>query len=115
MPERSQMEEVKKQAPGMAPVYWGHLASRDLLDSNGREIGVVRGILVDKDWTIPQIVVEAKKEILDEVGIEPKHKVMDVMLVNLPTSYVDVASDVVRLNTDFRSLKGKVKLYEVRR
>ena len=117
MPEKQQMKGVEKQAgPEMAAlVYWGHTGSNEVLDSNGRKVGIVRGFLIDKNWMISQLVIEVKKEILDEVGIEPKHKVMDVMLVHLPSSYVDVASDVVRLNTDFRSLKGKVNLYEVRK
>ena len=38
-------------------------------------------------------MVEVKKEILDEVGIEMKHEVINVALVNLPTSYVEVAAD----------------------
>ncbi len=117
MPEMRQMKEVEKHAgPEMAAlVYWGHTGSRDVLDSNGRKVGIVRGFLINKDWMISQLVVEVKKEILDEAGIEQKHKVLNVALVHLPSSYVDVASDVVRLNTDFRSLKGKVDLYEVRK
>ena len=117
MPETRQMKEVEKQAgPEMAAlVYWGHTGSRDVVDSNGRRVGIVRGFLIDKDWMISQLVVEVKKEILNEVGFEQKHKVLNVALVNLPSSYVDAASDVVKLNTDFNSLRGKVQLYEVRK
>ena len=117
MPEMRQMKEVEKQAgPEMAAlVYWGHTGSREVVDNNGRKVGIVRGFLIDKNWMISQLVIEVKKEILDEIGFEPKHKVMDVELVHLPSRYVDVASDVVRLNTDFRSLKGKIDIYEVRR
>lgn len=116
MPERHQMEQVEKREQGMAGlVFWGHLASRDIITADGRKVGVARGILIDKDWTIPQIVVEVDRNILDEVGLEMKHRVINVALVNLPTSYVEVAADVVRLNTNLAGLKGKVNVYEVRK
>jgi hypothetical protein len=111
------MKEVEKHTPSdiAGMIFWGHTASREVIDSNGRKLGIVRGFLVDKNWMISQLVIEVKKEILDEVGFEQKHKVLNVALVNLPSSYVDVASDVVRLNTAFNSLRGKVHLYEVRK
>jgi hypothetical protein len=110
------MEQVGTRAQGMAGlVFWGHLASREVITGDGRKVGVARGILIDKDWKISQIVVEVKKEILDEVGIEMKHSVINVAMVNLPTSYVEVAADVVRLNTDLAGLRGKVQVYEIRK
>ena len=116
MPERQQMKGVEKQAPEMAGlVYWDYPESRDVITRDGKNIGVVRGFLIDTDWKIPNLVVEVRREILDEAGIEQKHKIINVALVNLPTSYIDVASDVVQLNTDLASLKGKVQPYEVRR
>ncbi len=117
MPEMRQMKEVEKHATSdiTGMVFWGHVASKEVVDSNGRKLGIVRGFLVDKDWMISQLVIEVKKEILEEAGFEQKHKVLNVALVHLPTSYVDVASDVVKLNIDFNSLKGKVWPYEVRK
>ena len=76
MAERHQMEQVGKQSPEMAGlVFWGHLASRDVITNDGRKVGVARGILIASDWTIPEIVVEVNRNILDEVGIEQKHKI----------------------------------------
>jgi sporulation protein YlmC with PRC-barrel domain len=90
-------------------VYWAHMESREAITIDGRMVGIVRGILIDPTtWTIPLLVVEARKGIMEELNIE---KPLQSSLVTIPTSYVKSISDVVELNTDLASMGGTVKIF----
>jgi sporulation protein YlmC with PRC-barrel domain len=89
-------------------VYWGYLESKDVMDSNGKFVGVMRGIVIDNNWTIPKVVIEVKKNILDELGIEKP--LLSVALVELPSEYVRNGTDMVQLTGDVNSLKWKAEL-----
>jgi sporulation protein YlmC with PRC-barrel domain len=102
------MPETKTEM--MGAVYWGYLQSKDVLDSDGRYVGILRGILIDNKWTIPEVVIEVNKSILDELGVD-YDPLFDVALVNLPTEYVKNVGDIVQLTGNVASLKGFVKLY----
>lgn len=90
-------------------IYWGQVESRQAITTDGAMIGLVRGILVDRDnWTIPYIVVEVGTGMMEELGMErPFHST----LVTIPTSLVKDITYMVELNTDLGSLKGKVEMF----
>ena len=94
----------------MEVVFWGYLQSKDVLDSNGRYVGLLRGIMIDNKWTIPAAIIEVNPDVMDELGVvyDP---VLETGLVNLPTQYVKSVGDVVQLTDDVASLKGFVNLY----
>jgi len=102
------MAESKTEMLGA--VYWGYMQSKDVLDSSGRYVGILRGIMIDNKWTIPEVIIEVNKGILDEFGVD-YDPLFDVALVNLPTEHVKNVGDVVQLTDNVASLKGIVKLY----
>jgi sporulation protein YlmC with PRC-barrel domain len=104
----NKMAESKTEMLGA--VYWGYMQSKDVLDSSGRYVGILRGIMIDNKWTIPEVIIEVNKGILDEFGVD-YDPLFDVALVNLPTEHVKNVGDVVQLTDNVASLKGIVKLY----
>lgn len=90
-------------------VYWGYLQSKDVLDVNGKFVGVMRGFVIDGNWTIPKVVIEVGDNILDEMDI--KRSLLETALVELPSEYVRNGIDVIQLTGDVDSLKGKANLY----
>ena len=64
--------------------------------------------MIDSNWTIPKVVIEVKKNILDELGIEKP--LLKVALVELPTKYVRNGTDVAQLTDSVDSLKWKAEL-----
>jgi sporulation protein YlmC with PRC-barrel domain len=116
----------------------GRLESRDVITDDGRLIGVLKGILVDTTaWTVPQLVVEVNKNVLDEIKMQKPmlstfavnvptlptnyfKKIMDdlnirkpgAVLVNIPTTHVRGTSDVVQLNTDLSAVGSIVTISE---
>ena len=102
-------ETAKEKAETKGLVYWGHLESKDVLDPNGRFVGILRGFVITSDWTIPKVVIEVNRSILDELGIEKP--LLSVALVELPTEFVRNGTDVAQLTGDVNSLKWKAELY----
>jgi sporulation protein YlmC with PRC-barrel domain len=114
----------------------GELESRDIITDDGRRIGVLKGILVDTTaWTVPQLVIEVNKKILDEIKIKkpmlstvlvnvptlPTNYLKDILddlnlkkpgavLVNVPTTHVKSTSDVVQLDTDLSAVSSVVTI-----
>lgn len=90
--------------------FWGNVEPREVITKDGKDVGIVRGILVDtKNWTIPHLVVEVNNKTLDEFEI--KKPLLSVALINLPTKYVQSVSDVVTLKTNIGSMSGDVNIY----
>ncbi len=105
-------ESATQRAEEMEAVFWGYLQSTDVLDSDGRYVGILRGIMIANNWTIPDVIIEVNNNILDELGVD-YNPMLDVALVNLPTQYVESVGDVVQLTDNVASLKGKVSMYFV--
>ena len=54
----------------MKNIELGKLDSRDVYSEDGRLVGVLKGILVDTaGWTVPQLVVEVNKKVLDDLNL----------------------------------------------
>jgi molecular chaperone DnaK (HSP70) len=103
------METATRESESVQTIYWGYLESKDVLDTNGEYVGVLRGILIADNWTIPEVVIEVNEDVLDEMGVETP--LFSDALVNLPSRYVRNGSDVVQLTENVASLKEAAKPY----
>ena len=91
-------------------VYWAQMESKQAITTDGVMVGLVRGILVDKDnWTIPYIAVEVKTDMMERLNME---RPFQSTLVTISTSLVKDIAYMVELNADLESLKGAVELFD---
>jgi len=101
-------EVVRSKDLGL--VYWGRVEAKQAVSSDGKMIGLVRGILVDpKTWTIPYLVAEGNKDALEKLSIQGGD------LVTIPTRFVKSVSYMVELNTDLTSMIGAISEYKIER
>jgi len=92
-------------------VYWGRVEAKEAVTSDGKLIGLVRGILIDpKTWTIPSLVVEGDKDALVKLNIE---KPQGGELVTIPTRFVKNVAYMVELNVDLASLTGGISRFKI--
>ncbi|KQM12061.1 hypothetical protein AOA80_04655 [Methanomassiliicoccales archaeon RumEn M1] len=89
------------------PLEMGDLEDRDVITSDGRVIGQLKGAWIDtNNWQVASLVIDLRKEVVDELNI--KKPVLKAARINLPTSYVQRVADVVQLNTDMSGLAASV-------
>lgn len=125
---------MQESTTAMKNIELGKLDSRDVYSEDGRLVGVLKGILVDTaGWTVPQLVVEVNKKVLDDlnltkpmlstyVNVHSPHvksfmdelnlKKPGTVLVNVPTTHVRSISDVVQLSSDLASVGSIVTIAE---
>ena len=85
------------------PLELGCIEDREVITTDGRNIGTLTGAWVDLGtWSVTALVVELKKDVVDELNV--KKPALRTAKVNIPTSYVKNIADVVQLNTDVGTL-----------
>ncbi len=85
------------------PLEMGCIEERDVITTDGRNIGKLTGAWIDiGTWSVTALVVNLNKEVVDELNV--KKPVLRTAKVNIPTSYVQNVADVVQLNTDVATL-----------
>jgi sporulation protein YlmC with PRC-barrel domain len=85
------------------PLELGCIEDRDVITTDGRNIGSLTGAWIDiGTWSVTSLVVELNKDVVDELNV--KKPILRTAKVNIPTNYVKNISDVVQLNTDVPTL-----------
>lgn len=81
----------------MRVVYEEALSGRSVIDSAGRSIGEIVGLLVDPEaWRIEAVRVKLHKEVAEEIGAS--HGAFRAARLDVPTSFIQNISDAVVLN-----------------
>ena len=81
----------------MRVVYEEALSGRSVIDSAGRSIGEIVGLLVDPEtWRIEAIRVKLHKDVTQEIGAS--HGAFRAARLDVPTSFIQNISDAVVLN-----------------
>lgn len=85
------------------PLEMGCIEDRDVITTEGRNIGTLKGAWLDlSTWTVTSLVVQLNKDVVDELNV--KKPALRSAVVNIPTTYVKNVSDVMQLNTDMTAL-----------
>jgi sporulation protein YlmC with PRC-barrel domain len=87
------------------PLEMGCLEDRDVITTDGRNIGTLTGAWVDLgNWSVSALIVNLNKEVVDELNV--KKPVLRTARVNIPTNLVKNIADVVQLNADIPTLSA---------
>lgn len=89
------------------PLEMGDLSEREVITSDGRVIGKLKGAWLDTaNWSVSSLIIDLNKEVVDELNV--KKPMLRTARINLPVNFVKNVSDVVQLNTDMTSLSTAV-------
>jgi sporulation protein YlmC with PRC-barrel domain len=81
----------------MRVVYEEALSGRSVIDSAGRSIGEVVGLVVDPDtWRVEAIRVKLHGDVTQEIGAS--HGMLRAARLDVPTSFIHNVSDAVVLD-----------------
>ena len=81
----------------MRLVYEEALSGRSVIDSAGRAIGEIVGLVVDPEtWHIEAVRVKLNKDVTQEIGAS--HGTFRAARLDVPTSFIQNVSDSVVLN-----------------
>ncbi|NLK25941.1 MAG: hypothetical protein GX307_05120 [Euryarchaeota archaeon] len=89
------------------PLEMGDLEDRDIITTDGRIIGQLKGAWIDtSNWSVASLVVDLNKDVVEELNV--KKPILKAARVNLPTTYVAKVADIVQLNVDMTTLSGAI-------
>ncbi|NLI74360.1 MAG: hypothetical protein GX369_06290 [Euryarchaeota archaeon] len=89
------------------PLEMGHLDERDVITSDGRLIGQLKGAWIDtNNWSVSSLIIDLKKESVDELNV--KKPVLKAARINLSTNHVKRVADVIQLNVDMSGLSTSI-------
>lgn len=101
-----------QQTPTVAatkPLEMGCIESRDVITTDGRNIGTLKGAWLDlSNWTVTSLIIDLNKEVVSELNV--KKPMLRTASVTIPTKYVSNVSDVVQLNTDVATLSTAISV-----
>ena len=88
----------------MRVVYEESLSGRSVIDSTGRAIGEIVGLLVDPEtWRVEALRVRLNKDVSDE--IDAPHGTFRAARLDVPTQFVHNISDTVMLSGPIGALR----------
>ena len=88
----------------MRIVYEDTLSGRSVIDSTGRSIGEVVGLVIDPDdWRIEAVRVKLHKDVTDEIGAS--HGAFRAARLDVPTAFIHNVSDAVVLTGPIGTLQ----------
>jgi sporulation protein YlmC with PRC-barrel domain len=88
----------------MRAVYEEALSGRSVIDSSGRSVGEVVGLLIDSEtWRIEALRVKLHKDVTDEIGAS--HGTFRAARLDVPTSFIHNVSDAVVLSGPIGTLQ----------
>jgi sporulation protein YlmC with PRC-barrel domain len=81
------------------------LHEKDVLTTDGRLVGTLRGARIDPaTWTVTRLIVDLKDDVADELDLEKS--IIRTVTVNFPVAHVKAFSDVVLLDIGLASLRS---------
>ena len=88
----------------MRVVYEEALSGRSVIDSTGRSIGEVTGLLVDPDtWRVEALRVKLNGDVTQEIGAS--HGMFRAARLDVPTSFIHNVSDAIVLDGPIGTLR----------
>ena len=88
----------------MRLVYEEALSGRSVIDSTGRSIGEVMGLVIDPDdWRIEAVRVKLHKDVTEEIGAP--HGAFRAARLDVPTAFIHSVSDAVVLSGPIAALQ----------
>lgn len=88
----------------MRIIYEESLAGRSVIDSTGRVIGELSGLILETDrWAIEALRVKLHKDVTKEIGAS--HGAFRAARVDVPVEYVQNVSDTLVLKGPIGSLR----------
>jgi sporulation protein YlmC with PRC-barrel domain len=87
----------------MRVVYEEALSGRSVIDSTGRAIGEIVGLIIDAEsWHIEALRVKLNRNVMEE--IDAPHATFRAARLDIPTQFVESVSDAVMLRGPIGSL-----------
>lgn len=88
----------------MRAVYEETLSGRSVIDSSGRSVGEVVGLLIDSEtWRIEALRVKLHKDVTEEIGAS--HGTFRAARLDVPTAFIHNVSDAVVLSGPIGTLQ----------
>ena len=88
----------------MRAVYEESLSGRSVIDSSGRSVGEVVGLLIDSEtWRIEALRVKLHKDVTEEIGAS--HGTFRAARLDVPTAFIHNVSDAVVLSGPIGTLQ----------
>ena len=88
----------------MRLVYEDALSGRSVIDSSGRSIGEVVGLLIDVEkWSIEAVRVKLHKDVTEEIGAS--HGTFRAARLDVPIAFIHNVSDSIVLSGPIGSLQ----------
>ena len=88
----------------MRLVYEEALSGRSVIDSSGRSIGEVVGLLIDVEkWSVEALRVKLHRDVTQEIGAS--HGTFRAARLDVPIGFIQNVSDAIVLNGPIGSLR----------
>jgi sporulation protein YlmC with PRC-barrel domain len=88
----------------MRVVYEEALSGRSVIDSSGRSVGEVVGLLIDPEtWRIEALRVKLHKDVTEEIGAS--HGTFRAARLDVPTAFIHNVSDAIVLSGPIGTLR----------
>lgn len=88
----------------MRVVYEEALSGRSVIDSTGRSIGEVVGLLIDPEaWRVEAVRVKLHKDVTAEIGAS--HGTFRAARLDVPTGFIQNISDAIVLSGPIGALQ----------
>jgi sporulation protein YlmC with PRC-barrel domain len=88
----------------MRVVYEEALSGRSVIDSSGRSVGEVVGLLIDPEtWRIDALRVKLHKDVTEEIGAS--HGTFRAARLDVPTAFIHNVSDAIVLSGPIGTLR----------
>lgn len=89
------------------PLEIGETDTKDVVSSDGKILGKMTGMWINTtNWNVEHLIVEMDKNTAEKLDL--KKKMLRSTKTALPVRYVEVVSDVVKLNSTLEELSGSL-------
>ncbi len=103
-------ESILKSPESETNLEMGCLKSREVITTDGRNVGNLSGAWIDvSTWTVTALVIDLDRSVVDELNL--KKPILRTAKTTIPTSMIKNISDVAQLNADMASLGSAVQTH----
>ncbi|WP_400207865.1 PRC-barrel domain-containing protein [Candidatus Methanomassiliicoccus intestinalis] len=89
------------------PLEIGEVEEKNVVSADGRILGKLTGMWINTStWDVEHLIVEVEKDVAEMLDL--KKKMLKGTKTALPVRYVEVVSDVVKLNSTIEELSGSL-------
>ena len=89
------------------PLEIGEVEEKNVVSADGRILGKLTGMWINTStWDVEHLIVVVEKDVAEMLDL--KKKMLKGTKTALPVRYVEVVSDVVKLNSTIEELSGSL-------